>query len=487
MEEKKKKRQYPLNAKNMFGLSTMRWTTVVGSSLMTSAFTIYLTDYSKMANAAVVSTVLLAFGRVLDAVDDPLQGFIMDRSPVTRIGKYKPFFLGGIALTTLALLMMFNIPVNVAEWIKIVLLALGYIFYEVGVSFQPDYAIKATMTNDPKVREKLLVTPRIFEQIIAVPFSFYLSIALVFGSMFNGDNHKGFSLATLIFVLPIALVAFVGALCIKEGPYVSQSEERIGIKDVIAMFKANKPLWISQLSGLIGGCVFTFVVAAVPYYVKWAYGPENFGTYSAVWGAAILLGIIAGTVLAPRLLKKLIPVTGAIFCNLAQATPLALIFILGFFIKLPPAFFFALIFIMMVFSGMSYIPGSLMNMECMDYNRWKLGKGMQGMVQAVGSFIGKAQVALAGLATGVVLIAVKYDAALYESEEFIASGGTIPPELLKGLELVFCIIPVVLSIATALILLAYPLKKDKRELMYAELSESDTEKNELAVQGTKRN
>jgi len=470
MKEKKREKQYPLNFKNMFGLSTMRWIVVAGSSLMTSAFAIYLTDYSGIANAAVVSTVLLAFGRILDAVDDPLQGFIMDRSPVTRIGKYKPFLLGGIALTTISLLMMFNIPGKAAEWVKIALLALGYIFYEVGVSFQPDSAIKATMTNDPKVREKLLVAPRIFEQIVAVPFSFYLSIALVFGGMCNGDNHKGFSMATLIFVLPIALVAFIGALCIKEGPYVSRSEDRIGIRDVIAMLKANKPLWISQLSGLIGGCIFTFVVAAVPYYVKWAYGPENFGTYSAVWGAVILLGVIAGTVFAPRLLRGFIPVKGAIFCYLAQVAPLALIYILGLFVKLHPYVFFSLIFGMMVFSGMSYIPGSLINMECMDYNRWKLGNGMQGMVQAVSSFVQKAQVALAGLATGVVLVAVKYDAALYESEEFVASGGTVPPELLKGLELVFCVIPMVLGIATALILFAYPLKKKMRDLMYAELS-----------------
>ena len=108
--KKEREKQYPLNFKNMFGLSTMRWIVVAGSSLMTSAFAIYLTDYSGIANAAVVSTVLLAFGRILDAVDDPLQGFIMDRSPVTRIGKYKPFLLGGIALTTISLLMMFNIP-----------------------------------------------------------------------------------------------------------------------------------------------------------------------------------------------------------------------------------------------------------------------------------------------------------------------------------------------------------------------------------------
>lgn len=471
----KPKRQYPLNAKNMFGLSTMRWTVVAGSSLMTSAFMIYLTDYSGLANAAVVATVLLAFGRILDAIDDPLQGFIMDRSPVTRIGKFKPFLLGGIALATIAMLMLFNMPKNVAEWIKIVYLALGYVFFEVGTSFQPDNAIKVTMTDDPKVREKLLVTPRIFEQVVAVPFSFFLTIALMIGGIFGGDNHKGFGVATMLFVLPIAVLALIGAFCIKEGPYGTQAEEKIGFRDIFAMFKGNKPLWISQLAGLIGGCVFTFVVAAVAYYIKWAYGPENFGTYSAVWGAIILLGIIAGTVLAPRFFKNTTPAKGYVICSLAQVAPLALIYILSFFFMLPPALFFALIFIMMVFSGMSFIPGSMLNMECMDYNRYKRGKGMEAMVQAVSNFVNKAQTALAGLATGAVLVAIRYDAALYESEEFVAAGGTIPQELLKGLELVFCVIPVALGVIAALIMLAYPLKKNERDLMYEELGKRRAE------------
>ena len=107
----------------------------------------------------------------------------------------------------------------------------------------------------------------------------------------------------------------------------------------------------------------------------------------------------------------------------------------------------------------------------MDYNVWKRGHGMQGMVQSITSFVSKAQVALAGLATGAVLIAIQYDAVLYESEEFVAAGGTIPDGLLTGLAFVFCVIPVILGIAAALIMLMYPLKKEERELMYKELEE----------------
>lgn len=472
------RKEYPLNPKNIFGLSTMRWVAVAGASLMTSAFMIYLTDYSKIANAAAVATILLAFGRILDAVDDPLQGWIMDASRVTRIGKFKPFLLFGIVLATIAIILLFNIPQGIPEWMKIVVLFLGYFMYEIGISFQPDLAIKSTMTEDTVIRNKLLVTPRIAEQFVAVPFSFFITIALVLGKNFGGNNHLGFGLASILFIIPIAIIAFIGGVCIKEGPYVQNQEEKLALREIFTMFKSNKPLWISQLSGIIGGCVFTFVMAAVSYYIKWAYGPDSFGVNSAIYGACILLGIIVGTILAPILFRKWTPSQGAIFCNVAQVVPLAVIFLLTLFGTPNIIIFMALLFVSFVFSGMGYIPGSMVNMECMDYNVWKQGKGLQGMVQAVSSFVGKAQVAIAGLATGAVLVAIQYDAELYESEEFIAAGGTIPPSLLNSLAIVFCLIPVGLGIIAAIIMLLYPLKKKERDFMYQELNQRRIEKND---------
>jgi len=153
----KQKREYPLDGRTIFGLSTMRWVAVAAAAMMTSAFMLYLTDYSGIANAAVVTTVLLLAGRILDVFDDPLQGWIMDNSRRTRIGKFKPFMLGGIAVCALALIMLFNMPTRISEVIKIVYLSVGYILYEIGYSFQPDVPIKISLSPDPTIREKFLV------------------------------------------------------------------------------------------------------------------------------------------------------------------------------------------------------------------------------------------------------------------------------------------------------------------------------------------
>ena len=54
----RKKKEYPLNGKNVFGLSTMGWMNTGASSFMTSMFMLYLTDYSGIgAWAAVLGTV----------------------------------------------------------------------------------------------------------------------------------------------------------------------------------------------------------------------------------------------------------------------------------------------------------------------------------------------------------------------------------------------------------------------------------------------
>jgi len=166
------KKAYPFDGKTIFGLSTMRWVNVAASAMMTSAFMLYLTDYSGIANAAVVATVLLLAGRILDVVDDPLQGWIMDNAKRSKIGKFKPFMLGGIAICSIALIMLFNMPTQISELLKIIYLSIGYLLYEIGFSFQPDVPIKASLSPDPKVREKFLVIPRLLNNLSQYHFLF---------------------------------------------------------------------------------------------------------------------------------------------------------------------------------------------------------------------------------------------------------------------------------------------------------------------------
>jgi len=465
MPKTRTSKPYPLNGKTIFGLSTMRWTITAAGSLMTSAFMLYLTDYSGLGSvAATVGTILLLVGRIFDAVDDPLQGWIMDSAPRTRIGKFKPFMIGGIITCSVALIMLFNIPSFASVTAQIVWLSVAYLLYEIGYSFQPHQPIIYSLTSNPQIRQKLLVTPRIIEQVIVIPFSFFLSLAVVLGNA-TGSMKTGVGLLALIFVVPMGLMALIGTICVKEGD-VAESGEKIGFRQIINMFRINKPLWISFLSGIFGGAVFTFVMASATYYIKWAFGAESFGTNAAIWGAIILLGIIAGTIIAPKAFKNVDPVHGTIFCSFTNAGILALIYILSLLGINNAVVFFGLMLLFMMVAGMSYIPGTLIGMETMDYSLYKTGHGMQALNQAARNFLEKAQQALASSATGAVLIAVGY--VVNEADEYIGSAPV--DSLLSGLLLVCCLIPAVLALIAGLVmLLLYPLKGEKRREMYDKL------------------
>ncbi len=466
MGKTKAKREYPLDGKTTFGLSTMRWTIMAAMSLTTTVFLLYLTDYSGIgAAAATVGTILLLAGRLFDAFDDPLQGWLMDNAPCTKIGRYKPFMLGGIVVCTAALILLFNIPRGVSLAVKIVWLSVAYLLYEIGYSFQPADPIKYSLSPDPKIRERILVVPRVVEQIIAVPFSFFLALALALGGSL-GDAGKGISLSVILVTVPMMIMSFVGTLLVREG-HVMQQSESVGFRDILAMLKINKPLLVMAITGLIG-LTFPFIMASAVYYIKWAFGPENLGTNSAIWGAVILLGIITGTIIAPKLLKGTIPMKGVIICSLANAVPLVVLYVLSILGFRNPIVFFGFMFLAMTAAGMSYIPGTVLAMEVMDYSLHRTGKGMQGIIQAIRNFLEKTQSAMSSTVTGAVLIAVGY--VVNDAGDYV---GTAPVEsLLFGLLLVCMLIPAILSVLSAGIYhFFYPLKGAVRDQMYAQLGE----------------
>ena len=77
---------------NYVGVTLMGFMNCIGEGLMTSWFMLYLTDYAGLGTfGAVLGSALLIVMRLFDAVNDPLEGWLMDRAKVGKYGKYKPF------------------------------------------------------------------------------------------------------------------------------------------------------------------------------------------------------------------------------------------------------------------------------------------------------------------------------------------------------------------------------------------------------------
>ena len=97
--------------KEIFGVTTLATNNGFAAIFMSTMFMTYMTDYAGLgAWGATLATTLLLAARIIDAVDDPIQGFIMDRGKVGKHGKYKPFFLLSIIMTTIGVITLYSLP-----------------------------------------------------------------------------------------------------------------------------------------------------------------------------------------------------------------------------------------------------------------------------------------------------------------------------------------------------------------------------------------
>lgn len=90
----KEKNPDKLGFKSYLGTTLMGTTDSLGAGIMSGLFMMYLTDYAGIGKwGAILGTTLLMVARLFDAVNDPLEGWIMDRARVGKYGKYRPFIL----------------------------------------------------------------------------------------------------------------------------------------------------------------------------------------------------------------------------------------------------------------------------------------------------------------------------------------------------------------------------------------------------------
>jgi Na+/melibiose symporter-like transporter len=468
----KEKNQYPEDFKTMFGVSVMGLAQVISLGLISGTLMLYLTDYAGLytgiaGKAAQAAALMLLIGRLWDAINDPILGFVIDRSPRSKWGKFKPFVFWGTLISSILIIALFNIPAGLSDLAKIALVYLLYFVFDTVFTLIPINPLIQTLTRDAGVRAKLLMTPRIVSLVFSILMSFFIAIAVALGPDGKTPN---IGLTVVLFIVPITVLSLLGALLVKEGGF-GADEEKVTVKDAFAMFKENRPLLISLLAIFFGGFVFNLTQVASLYYIKYAFGVENFGRMSAIIGGITLMSIIVATFLSRLLLKWLTPgVTIMLSYGIASVVLIVMWLInLGGPIS-SLAIFVPLIVLFYLGNSTAYIPNQVINMECMDYNRYKLGKSMQGMAGAMSAFIGKLQAALGSAFVGVVLGAVGYDAKLYEN------ATNIPASLFSGLGIVYFGLPAILGLIAVAVMYFYPmLRKAQRDQVYAEIEKHKLE------------
>lgn len=482
---KKPKDPHRIRFTDYLGVTMMSLTDSIAAGLMTSWFMQYLTDYAGLgALGALLGSVLLIVMRLFDAVNDPLEGWLMDRAKVGKYGKYKPFIILSILCEVLGISALFFIPEGITSSPTLVILwiVVGYLIYDVGASFYAPNLMYRTLTLDSNQRGKLMIAPRMMSMFMGMVTGSLISIV-------NGVNagignfHTAFGVTVIAFAAVTGVLSLLGISMVKEKHHAEQDEnaEPVKFTDIFKMFKENDALRIKFCATIFSGFIWTFLMTTMMYYIKWAYCVDpatgamdtaTFGVLSLIASMMMLLPLLLGTAIAMPLMKFFkTPVRTYRFVIILEAVPCGLMFILHMLgiLQTSSTLMLILVAISATAIGIGYIPGEALNIECMDYQIYKTGKDRSAQVNATSKFLDKAQSALASGMLGVILVAFGYVVDSVTGD--FAGELSNLPNILNGFAIAMGLIPFLMGAIALWLYRKYPITPELAVEMKTKLDE----------------
>ncbi|MDQ1301683.1 MAG: glycoside/pentoside/hexuronide:cation symporter, family, partial [Chloroflexota bacterium] len=223
------------------------------STIIGAYFAIFLIDVIGVSPAIAAAAIFV--GRTWDYVNDPLIGYITDRTR-TRWGRRRPFLLFGALPFAAAFTLMWWRPPFEGDLALAIYYAAAYVLYDIAATFvyMPYFALTPELTPDYDERTSLTAT-RMFFSIAGGLVAFTVPLMLVGG--FQPDHAdralRMAALFGLISALPLWLVFF----STRERPeLMEQPPPKLG-RAVRATF-SNRPF----LFGL-GIYLFTWVSVSI--------------------------------------------------------------------------------------------------------------------------------------------------------------------------------------------------------------------------------
>lgn len=487
----KQKRAYPNDVKTIVGLNGMQIANIIASSFMSSYFLVYLTDYAGLGVlGATIAPIILTIGRIVDGVDDPLQGFIIDSAKPKKFGKYRFFCLISLLLTTLSICFLYSIPSGLAE--NIVLLFIYvlafYILYDMGAALWAHNALVQKMNFTVGERAKVSMIGRFLAIFVGAVFSTFMMIVNAINKIVNNFG-KAFSLATVLLGVVSLVISVVMLLLVKEEETedekrVESNEDKMSFKDVINIFRVNKAFNINFFGQLFRGFVYALLTSTTAYYMKYAYcidangvfDGDAYGVYNILFMTISMAPMLLAAAVSPALMKKFD--SSVKLMNLANYITLVagvIAFILQLLGVLNLSFYIfgTLMFVLFFGNGLAFVPGTTLWMECMDYNTYKTGKPMSGSISALSAMLGKAQAALSTLFIGVILAVSNYEVDSITGN-YVGDLAQLP-SVLNWFVASCTIIPGAVALVSALIFKFYPITPEVKAQMQEAISKNNTE------------
>jgi len=249
-----------------------------------------------LAIATLFATSMITVMRVFDAITDPIIGALMDRTD-GKFGKFRPFMVIGniiMALSAIALYILTPYIPATMQWLRYVMFVVLYAVWVIGYTFQTSVtrSAQSVLTNDPKQRPLFTIFNTVgsmagmgLMQVLA-PI-----IRSNVGDYNTPDFYAFFAPIGIVISIFLTILAIIGIWEKDNSKYfgVGGTQEAVKVSEYISIIKANKPMQRLMVAG--GTCKLALSIATNMTVLCMLYGCMM-GNYDGLYLPMMVLGYV---------------------------------------------------------------------------------------------------------------------------------------------------------------------------------------------------
>ncbi len=433
-----------------FGHQGVMW------NFMNAYFLYFLTDILEISTGA--AGVLILIVTIFDAVNDPLIGWVCDRTK-TRFGTYRPYIIGFAIPMGLVTFLCFVAP-DFTYGGRLLYAYVIYILFTVvgtftGCSFG---ALPAVMTEDSQQRVVLGTFRDFGANFGGFLYNLVAASLLTYFSKSAIPNARGYSLFAFCVGCWVAVCLLICGFGCRE--HVTRTYEKTDLLKSLKSLLKNKPAICLILMVVCINCLLAVRGSLSVYYCI-----HYLGNYSLI--TPIMTLMFTTPVVGLFFVPKVVSLIGKknMFYFSAVCGLLSAVLMLIAHRNLPLIYVASLLNGLTVTGVFATIWGTMP--DCADYGEWKTGVFAPGVITAMATFATKVGSGLANFIVSRVLTFTGYDAALEVQSEFT----------INGLYWCACLAPAILSVLAILCIIPFDLTPEKMDKIHAELAVIRAERN----------
>ena len=440
LEGKPEFRRLSVGEKLSYGIGDMA--NAFSWNFIASFLLIFYTDVFGIS--AYVVSVLFLVGRLWDAINDPLIGYLSDKTR-TKWGRYRPWVLFGALPLALCTVLVFWAHPEFSETGKIVyaFVTYGLVVFAYTCVNIPYTALSAVLTQNTSQRGALasyrlgLATAGAL-----ITAQFGARLVPVLADFAGGDMAMGYLLTAVILVV-LAMPLY--GLCFRNTKEVVPPPEHLPKNYMRVALKTsfhNKALVIAISAHFLVGLTIYGRMAVVTYYFTYLVGdPAMTGTFFLFMQGPMMIGSFIAHHVADRMKSKgrAISVSFIIYGILS---------ILNLWLTpLDNAFaFWALVAVANFMQGIGYALTYAIIPDTVEYNEYRFGVRNEGVAASLTTFWNKVGMAIGTSATAAILGMLNY-----------VPGGVQTAATLSSINIIMFAVPGVAAIIIGFIFFAYKL------------------------------